>query len=173
LMSASSPIGIGPTSSTLSLTQQLIQVATSKIATTIKAYPGQTIVIGGLKNIIKRKRESGVPLLRRLPIVQWFFSSYNEQQLSSHIFYLITPRLSGFGDQNSYREDGGGQTSAVFKTLRRSDAKAFCVTFQPTLPLILKRLRGSSLVTSFRSQDFDMNSISVQESLASRLKMLA
>lgn len=173
LMSSSSPSGIGSTTTTTSLTQQLIQVATSKLATTIKAYPGQTIVLGGLKNKIKRTRESGVPLIRRLPIIQWFFSSYNEQEQSAHLFYLVTPRLNGSHTDIQAPTPLTEKEGDVFQALQKTDAESFCVPFYPTLTMILKRLRNTSFMSSFRKRDCEAPQLNSREPLADRLKNLA
>jgi type II secretory pathway component GspD/PulD (secretin) len=54
---------------------------------------GETVVIGGLLKDVKTKYDIGVPLLKNIPILGWFFrrSTYDTQKIDLLIF--ITAKI--------------------------------------------------------------------------------
>ena len=82
------------------LTQQTVQaalnapvIATREASTRAIMRDGQTVVIGGLIGTTEEVSESGVPLLREIPLVGWLFKrkSINRQRTELAIF--VTPYI--------------------------------------------------------------------------------
>ena len=67
--------------------------ATSNAKTKIEITSGETFVLGGLKTKRNVISESGVPFLRRIPILGYFFKSEKKVQENKDIFFFITPYL--------------------------------------------------------------------------------
>ena len=76
-------------------------IATSSIPTVNKreantitlVEDGQTVVIGGLKQLNVNKNDSGIPLLSDLPIIGGLFKHESEQIVNSELVIFITPHI--------------------------------------------------------------------------------
>lgn len=69
-------------------------MTTSKNAVTanVRIKFGETMVLSGLREREAYSVESGVPVLKRIPIVKYLFSRYWEDEYTKHVLILITPR---------------------------------------------------------------------------------
>ncbi len=54
---------------------------------------GSTIVMGGIYTSDNTEGSSGFPLLRKIPIVGWFFGNETSTKKKSELFFFITPRI--------------------------------------------------------------------------------
>jgi general secretion pathway protein D len=87
------------------LIQQEINAATSEVQfdapvistreanTQVLVRDGQTIVLGGLRDLQKDRSQSGVPLLSGLPIVGGLFGSSSRSTSSTELYIFLTPRI--------------------------------------------------------------------------------
>lgn len=174
-MTSADPVGQG-SSNVLSqnalgqgLSNQLVQVNSSVISTIVKAYPGQTIVVGGLKTVTRKVTDTRFPLLGSIPIVQYFFSSVQNQLTEATIMYLLTVRLGG-QSQRAYAQKPN--TNEVFNQLHEVDPQGFSFCGTPTLGLILKHLAKTSLFSDFQSGDVTVIPDVHKDSLLNRLEQL-
>jgi type II secretory pathway component GspD/PulD (secretin) len=151
------------------LSNQLIQVNSSKVSTIIKAYPGQTIMLGGLKTTTRKNTDSRFPLLGNIPILQYFFSSVQNQVTEATIIYLLTVRLGGQSKKAYMRK---APIQNVFSQLHAADPKAFSFCATPTMGLILKHLAKTSLFSDFQSGDVTVVPDTYMNSLPDRLEQL-
>jgi Flp pilus assembly protein TadD len=69
-----------------------LQVNKSSITTRVKVKLGQTIMIGGLSERTDVSGKSGFPILKDLPIIQYFFSNENTSGRRRSVIYMVTPR---------------------------------------------------------------------------------
>jgi len=53
---------------------------------------GETMVLSGLREREVSSAESGVPVLNRVPVVQYLFNRKMESDFSKHVLVLVTPR---------------------------------------------------------------------------------
>jgi len=78
----------------------------NSITTNILVDNGATVVLGGLYQMTEGEQESGIPILKDMPILGWFFrSSYNPIKSKSEMMVFITPSVinqgeAGFGKSN-------------------------------------------------------------------------
>lgn len=79
-----------------------------EISTTVAVHDGDTIVLGGLIQDSKSVTRSGVPYLRRLPVIGNLFGSTNNTDTRTELIVLLTPHVV-----RSPR-----QTNAVMEDLR-------------------------------------------------------
>lgn len=68
-------------------------VANRNINTRVLVDSGSTLVLGGVYNNDSSDNSSGVPWLRKLPIVGWFFGNETSTRQSTELFFFITPRI--------------------------------------------------------------------------------
>jgi len=54
---------------------------------------GSTIVIGGVLSLNDSSGESGVPFLRKIPLIGWLFGSENKSKSRTELMFFITPRI--------------------------------------------------------------------------------
>ena len=57
----------------------------------IRVKNGEMILLGGLEKKRKSDSGSGVPILSRIPILKWFFSSRKKDKSKSKLHILIRP----------------------------------------------------------------------------------
>jgi tetratricopeptide (TPR) repeat protein len=152
------------------LNNQLVQVNSSKISTIVKVYAGQTIVVGGLKTIVKKVADSRFPVLGSIPILQYFFSAVNNNTSEATILYLLSVQLGGQAKTAYTRIP---DQSEVFKELHKADPSGFTYSGPSTYALILKHLGKMSLVNGFQSGDALVIPESQLEPLSDRLSNLS
>ena len=68
-------------------------VSRRRVETTVRVRDGQTVIIGGLLQNIRRDIISGVPFLRKIPILDLFFSKKTTSEQETELVVFITPRI--------------------------------------------------------------------------------
>jgi len=68
-------------------------ISTKKAETTVLLLDGQTTVIGGLSKEKADRAESGVPLLKDIPLLGWLFKSISRQNDMDEVLIFITPHI--------------------------------------------------------------------------------
>jgi general secretion pathway protein D len=63
------------------------------VTTDVLAFPGQSILIGGLISEVKSKSSESIPILGRIPLVSEFVSSKSRRSEKTELILLITPRV--------------------------------------------------------------------------------
>jgi general secretion pathway protein D len=152
------------------LENQLVQVNSSKISTIVKAYAGQTIIVGGLKTTIKKVADSRFPVLGNIPILQYFFSAVNNNSAEATILYLLSVQLGGQA-KTAYTKMP--DQSEVFKELHMADPAGFTYSGPSTYALILNHLGKMSLVNGCQSGDVLVIPEAQLEPLSERLSNLS
>ena len=67
--------------------------ATRKFISRMRIRNEEMIVLGGLEEIADSETGSGVPLLSRIPIIKWFFSSKTKVEQDSRLLIFIKPTI--------------------------------------------------------------------------------
>ena len=68
----------------------------NRISTSLTCELGKTMVLGGMKGLVENTSgPSGVPFLRSIPVVQWFFSESENRMTDTQVLVLLSPRLAG------------------------------------------------------------------------------
>jgi general secretion pathway protein D len=63
-----------------------------KINSTVAVQSGETVVLGGLIRENDNSSDSGVPVLRDIPMLGWFFGARTDELTRTELVVLITPR---------------------------------------------------------------------------------
>lgn len=66
----------------------------SQVASTVVCRLGHTIVMGGANDQFEGQARDGVPILRRIPIVNWLFSERRDQKRQMRVLVLLSPQLA-------------------------------------------------------------------------------
>ncbi|TCN53866.1 type II secretion system protein GspD [Flavobacterium circumlabens] len=67
--------------------------ATQKFESLVRVKNGEMILLGGLDELKKEDAGSGTPLLSRIPIIKWFFSSRKKAKTNSKLHIFIKPTV--------------------------------------------------------------------------------
>jgi type IV pilus assembly protein PilQ len=67
--------------------------ATRKFESKIRIKNDEMIILGGLEEVSKSQTGSGIPLLSRIPILKWFFSSKSKKSSEKKLIVFIKPTL--------------------------------------------------------------------------------
>lgn len=70
-----------------------------QVESTVAVHSGETLVLGGLIQETTSNAESGIPLLRRIPLVGKLFGETKEEKRRTELLVLITPRVVGDRDE--------------------------------------------------------------------------
>jgi general secretion pathway protein D len=64
-----------------------------KMSSSIAVHDGETIAMGGLIRDSRSKTRSGIPLLRRIPLLGTLFGSVDNNRTRTELVVLLTPRV--------------------------------------------------------------------------------
>jgi len=67
--------------------------STSKFESIIRAHDGDMIVLGGLERAEEDDNSSGVPLLSKIPVLKWIFSSKSKSHIKKVTLVFIKPTI--------------------------------------------------------------------------------
>ena len=67
--------------------------ATQKFESLVRVKNGEMILLGGLDELKKEDSGSGTPLLSRIPVIKWFFSSRKKGKSNSKLHIFIKPTV--------------------------------------------------------------------------------
>jgi general secretion pathway protein D len=70
-----------------------------RVASTVAVQTGQTVVLGGLIRDSRTEANTGIPVLRNLPIVGPLFGVTSDESLRTELLVVITPRVIQNPDQ--------------------------------------------------------------------------
>ena len=72
----------------------------TKVVTTVTAKLGQTLVVGGLKDMVQSTTDnSGIPFLRKVPVLNWFVAESPDELNDRQVLILIYPQIAGKGPE--------------------------------------------------------------------------
>jgi type IV pilus assembly protein PilQ len=88
------------------LSIDLPRVSTTTIYTKMNVESGRTAVLGGL--VVERTtfEDTGIPILKDIPIVNFFFKQRNDSVVKEHLLIFVTPRIvrTGRGTADHLKE---------------------------------------------------------------------
>ena len=67
--------------------------ATRKFVSQIRILNQETILLGGMEEASDEKTHSGVPVLSRIPVLKWIFSSNSTTKTDSKLLVMIQPEI--------------------------------------------------------------------------------
>ncbi len=148
--------------------QQAITSANNIVSTNVIMRFGETLILSGLRERQYINTKDGVPLLRDVPGLQYFFATNSEYDYAHHVLILITPRRPATYSETlraatAYAHSPEFQTEPVDKvTAEANDALR---VRRPHLEAILGKLRLSRYQYEFRSGDLSSRRFAPRPSL--------
>ncbi len=77
-----------------------IPITTQEVKTKLLVNNGQTIVIGGIYTDTTNHNQTGIPLLKDIPLLGWLFKSNVDSVAKTELLVFITPKVVGGDAQN-------------------------------------------------------------------------
>jgi type IV pilus assembly protein PilQ len=68
-------------------------INTEEVETQVLVDDGETVVIGGIYAKTEREDETGVPLLRHIPLLGWLFRTESTSTEKNELLIFLTPRI--------------------------------------------------------------------------------
>ncbi|HEX5387134.1 MAG TPA: secretin N-terminal domain-containing protein [Gemmatimonadales bacterium] len=68
-------------------------ISTREAATQVLVRDGQTIVLGGLRDVQRERSSSGVPVLSGIPFIGGVFGSTTRRTTTTELYLFLTPRI--------------------------------------------------------------------------------
>jgi type IV pilus assembly protein PilQ len=72
-----------------------IPIQTQEVKTKLLVNNGQTIVIGGIYTDTTNHNQTGIPLLKDIPLLGWLFKSNVDSVAKTELLVFITPKVVG------------------------------------------------------------------------------
>jgi type IV pilus assembly protein PilQ len=67
--------------------------STRQFKSMIRIKNEEMVILGGLEEVEKSETGSGVPLLSRIPVIKWFFSSKSKTDRNSKLIVIVKPTI--------------------------------------------------------------------------------
>lgn len=115
---------------------------------------GETLILSGLTERQVSESESGVPLLKNIPLIQYLFSTETTTDNTQSVLVMITPRqpATGMNASMANRESGADPVQrSSLKELRRQVARD--QNPAPNLDTVFQDMEDNLLFREFRSGD--------------------
>lgn len=85
--------GLGGGSATINGTIQLPQFTFTTVQTTVTVPDGGTVLLGGVKRLNEERKEYGVPVLSKTPMLNRLFRNIGIGRTTSSLMLMVTPRI--------------------------------------------------------------------------------
>lgn len=119
---------------------------------------GETLLIGGLSEREMSNSLDGVPILRRIPVVNMLFSERVRRDFRRSILILLTPRRPQYATRSSeHRDEDVSGLSLFEKDLERLENRhKDLFRVRPTFNEILEKLQGREFFNEFQMGDMQI-----------------
>jgi type II secretory pathway component GspD/PulD (secretin) len=85
--------GLGGGAAAINATIQLPQFTITSVNTTVTVPDGGTVLLGGVKRLNEERREFGVPVLSKAPLLNRLFRNIGIGRNTSSLMLMVTPRI--------------------------------------------------------------------------------
>ena len=85
--------GLGGGSAAINGTIQLPRFNFTTVSTTVTVPDGGTVLLGGVKRLNEERKEFGVPVLSKTPLINRLFRNVGIGRVTSSLMLMVTPRI--------------------------------------------------------------------------------
>ena len=85
--------GLGGQASAITAQIQLPVISITNINTTVTVPDGGTVLLGGVKRLREERREFGVPILSKTPLIDRLFRNIGIGRTTDSLMLMVTPRI--------------------------------------------------------------------------------
>ncbi len=90
-------------------------INTREAKTKVLVDNGQTAVIGGVYQSDASQGETGVPVLKDIPVLGWLFKYRQRDSQKNELLIFLTPRVINFGEQGKQEDI---ETSSIYERMK-------------------------------------------------------
>lgn len=133
---------------------------------------GETLILSGLSERDSSGDSSGVPLLRDVPVAQYFFAANLEREFYKSVMIMLTPRRPQYTYQDPAIERAEREKLSAYDREIAEFEQKYREWFRP-LPnsaAAFRHLSESSLFREFRTGDLSLYDWNSRRTLGERLK---
>ena len=130
---------------------------------------GQTLILGGLDERETENDSDGVPILRDIPIINWFFSRKTKRDFKNSVMILLTPRPASFVDSSPENAQDAINSRHDVISGQLQDRYSDWFKPLPNIRYVINQLQKKSLYRNFQSGDIKINAWHKSGSHATRL----
>jgi type II secretory pathway component GspD/PulD (secretin) len=149
------------------------QLNTSRNAVTanVSVKFGETLILSGLTEREVQRGDSGVPVLKNVPGLQYLFDSVVNSDFNRTVLIMITPRkpIANEADLEKARRDVADKGSSRAKRYafhwRLKEYEEVLARYAPNLDTVVLSLRNNQLYRNFSSRDLVDDTWAAQEPL--------
>ncbi|MBY0369451.1 hypothetical protein K2X33_02120 [bacterium] len=141
---------------------QALQTAKTNVQTNVVMDFTDTLILSGLSDKQVSSVRDGVPLLKDIPVLQYFFSSEKKVEATKSVMILLTPRREQLTSKPA-EETAGPNLSRLKK---RHD----WLNPEPNLASVMRVLDSSDYFTEFRKGDVVVEHWSTADTIGRRLR---
>lgn len=127
------------------------QMAMGELSANVVMEFGQTLILAGLSERELIRRKEGFPILKDIPLLQYFFAENKEVDYHKHLVVMMTPRKPGF------RSSAEDPADAADKPRRHLDrfllAYVGDVPIEPNMKHVFAGLEQNAFFKEFRAGD--------------------
>ena len=131
----------------------------TNVNSTVTMKFGETLILGGLSERETSKSADGVPGLKDIPGLNYFFSQRVEREFERSILILMTPRRPVYTRQSgSDRAAVNGEMSELEQELAKLERRhGDWYTPRPTFDVLREQLEGKAFFEEFRAGDVQID----------------
>lgn len=138
------------------------QLTTSRNAVTanVSVRFGETLILSGLTEREVQRADTGVPLLKDIPLLQYLFKNSLNSDFNRTVLVMITPRKPVVTEEDMAmaaaerdRKGEGGKTKRYAFHWRLSEYEETLSRYAPNLDTVVLSLRNNQLYKNFTSRD--------------------
>lgn len=128
---------------------KFVQTSKNTVAVNVVMKFEETLIVSGMSEKESSTVRDGVPLLKSIPLVQYFFSNEKTLDYTRSVLILLTPQRPRFVNKKSA---GSGERSPEIKSLMK---KVDWFAPASTTDTVLTKLGSNEYYTDFRSGDIE------------------
>jgi len=98
-----------------------VKIAKSEVETEVSLGLGKSMLIGSKHVDRTGEGKTGVPIIRRIPVLNWFFGRKTGQSEKTHTGFVVTPSITG--ELGAPMADATAGTDALLEKIKAKLAK--------------------------------------------------
>jgi len=133
---------------------------------------GETLILSGLSERNLESSNSGVPVLRDVPLVQYLFNRQTKRDFNKSVLIAVTPRRPSYSNRSAEDIDAERTRLSEFEKVQQEFEGRNKLWFKP-LPNVVAAMHvldTSPIFREFRSGDLQVESWTSRATHAGRLK---
>lgn len=142
------------------------------VAANVVMKYGETLILSGLSERNLESSNSGVPVLRDIPLVQYLFNRQTKRDFHKSVLIIVTPRRPSYTNRSDEDVAADRAKLNAFERLQAEFEDKHQLWFKP-IPAVaaaMKVLETSPVYREFRSGDLEVESWTSRSTHAGRLK---